>query len=80
VVKKIQHSVRWEAWLANAIEAWGKKNGNKGFSESVNYLLSCELRRRGYLRDDYEPGVTDTPSENGDISLYEEKGTGTEGR
>jgi hypothetical protein len=56
-VKKVQHSVRWEAWLAAAIDAWRKDNGGKSFSDSVNYLLSCELDRRGYRRVEYEPGL-----------------------
>jgi hypothetical protein len=56
-MKKIQHSVRWEGWLSNAIDEWGRKNGKKNFSDSVNYLLACELDRRGYKREIYEPGI-----------------------
>jgi hypothetical protein len=56
-MKKVQHNVRWEGWLSNAIDEWGKKNGQKTFSDSVNYLLACELDRRGYKREFYEPGI-----------------------
>ncbi|MDR2768269.1 MAG: hypothetical protein LBB82_08100 [Treponema sp.] len=56
-MKKVQHSVRWEGWLSNAIDEWGKKNGGKTFSDSVNYLLACELDRLGYKREFYEPGI-----------------------
>jgi hypothetical protein len=56
-MKKVQHSVRWEGWLSNAIEEWGRENGKKGFSDAVNYLLACELDRRGYKREIYEPGI-----------------------
>jgi hypothetical protein len=61
MAKKIQHSVRWEGWIANAIDAWAKENGNKTFSDSVNYLLACELERWGYKRMHYEPGILETP-------------------
>jgi len=61
MAKKIQHSVRWEAWIASAIDAWAEKNGKKTFSESVNYLLALELERWGYERANYEPGITETP-------------------
>lgn len=60
-MRKVQHSVRWEAWIANAIDEWAKENGNKNFSDSVNYLLSSELNRRGYTREVYEPGVKPVP-------------------
>ena len=64
-MKKVQHSVRWEGWLANAIDAWGKAHGGKSFSDTVNYLLACELDRRGYKREAYEPGVyKKNPSED----------------
>jgi hypothetical protein len=56
-MQKVQRNVRWEGWLVNAIETWGKAHGNKSFSDSVNYLLACELDRRGFKREDYEPGV-----------------------
>jgi hypothetical protein len=56
-MKKVQHSVRWEGWLSNAIDRWAKENGNKSFSDSVNYLLACELDRLGYKREAYEPGI-----------------------
>jgi hypothetical protein len=39
-MKKVQHSVRWEGWLSNAIDEWGMENGRKNFSDSVNYLLA----------------------------------------
>jgi hypothetical protein len=56
-MRKVQHNVRWEGWLANAIDEWGRENGGKSFSDSVNYLLACELDRRGYKREFYEPGI-----------------------
>jgi hypothetical protein len=56
-MRKVQHSVRWERWLANAVDEWGRENGGKNFSDSVNYLLACELDRRGYKREFYEPGI-----------------------
>jgi hypothetical protein len=56
-MKKVQHNVRWEGWLSNAVDEWGKINGQKTFSDSVNYLLACELDRRGYKWEFYEPGV-----------------------
>ena len=58
-MKKKQQSVRWHAWLFNAIEEWGKRNGPKSFSDSVNYLLTCELERRGYKPEFFEPGIYD---------------------
>jgi hypothetical protein len=61
MARKVQHSVRWEGWIANAVDAWAKENGNKTFSESVNYLLACELERWGYTRKYYEPGIGETP-------------------
>ncbi|MDR2097667.1 MAG: hypothetical protein LBP37_04025 [Spirochaetaceae bacterium] len=64
MAKKVQHSVRWEGWIANAIDAWAKENGNKTFSESVNYLLAVELERWGYTRAIYEPGILETPPQN----------------
>ncbi|GHV12366.1 hypothetical protein FACS189491_05230 [Spirochaetia bacterium] len=62
-MKKIQHNVRWEGWLSNAIDAWGKENGKKVFSDSVNYLLACELDRLGYKREFYEPGIYEKDSD-----------------
>jgi hypothetical protein len=56
-MKKVQHNVRWEGWLFNAIDEWGRENGGKSFSDSVNYLLACELDRLGYKREVYEPGI-----------------------
>jgi hypothetical protein len=56
-MKKIQHSVRWEGWLANAVDEWGRTHGGKSFSDSANYLLACELDRLGYKREFYEPGI-----------------------
>jgi hypothetical protein len=56
-MRKVQHNVRWEGWLSNAIEEWSRENGRKGFSDAVNYLLACELDRRGYKREVYEPGI-----------------------
>jgi hypothetical protein len=56
-MRKVQHSVRWEAWLSNAIDEWGKDHGGKSFSDSVNYLLACELDRLGFKREFYEPGI-----------------------
>jgi hypothetical protein len=56
-MKKVQHNVRWEGWLSNAIDEWGMENGHKNFSDSVNYLLACELDRLGYKREIYEPGI-----------------------
>jgi len=56
-MKKIQHSVRWNAWLCNAIEEWRKRHGHKSFSDTVNYLLACELNRRGYQQKYFEPGI-----------------------
>ena len=61
MAKKVQRSVRWEGWVKNAIDAWGKENGNKSFSDSVNYLLGVELERWGYKRMYYEPGILQTP-------------------
>jgi hypothetical protein len=56
-MKTIQHNVRWHGWLSNAIEEWRKRHGNKSFSDSVNYLLTCELERRGYKPEYFEPGI-----------------------
>jgi hypothetical protein len=69
MARKVQHSVRWEGWIASAIDAWARENGNKSFSESVNYLLACELSRRGYTREFYEPGVIDTPEETSEPTV-----------
>jgi hypothetical protein len=69
MARKVQHSVRWEGWIASAIDAWARENGNKIFSESVNYLLACELSRRGYTREFYEPGVVDAPEEKGEPAV-----------
>ncbi|AEF82273.1 hypothetical protein [Leadbettera azotonutricia] len=64
-MKKVQHNVRWEGWLSNAIDEWGRENGGKTFSDSVNYLLACELDRLGYKREVYEPGIYEkTKDEN----------------
>ena len=63
MARKIQHSVRWEGWIANAIDAWAEENGKKTFSESVNYLLAVELERWGYKREKYEPGIKEMPLE-----------------
>jgi hypothetical protein len=63
VMRKVQHSVRWEGWLANAIDKWGREHGGKNFSDSVNYLLACELDRLGFKREAYEPGVYEKPKE-----------------
>jgi len=54
-----QHNVRWNGWLFNAIEEWRKRRGNKSFSDSVNYLLACELERRGYKQEYFEPSEYD---------------------
>jgi hypothetical protein len=56
-MKTVQHNVRWHGWLSNAIEEWRKRHGNKSFSDSVNYLLTCELERRGYKPEHFEPGI-----------------------
>ena len=59
MARKVQHNVRWEGWIKNAVDAWGQANGGKSFSDSVNYLLAIELERWGYRRMHYEPGLTD---------------------
>jgi hypothetical protein len=61
-MKTVQHTVRWEGWLSNAIQAWCKENGDKTFSQAVNYLISNELGRWGYTREYYEPGISKVPS------------------
>jgi hypothetical protein len=43
---------------------WGSGHGGKNFSDSVNFLLACELDRLGYKREMYEPGIYEPkPSE-----------------
>jgi hypothetical protein len=53
-----QKGIRWEKWMVNAVEQFGKRNG-MDFSETVRFLVECELNERGYFRKDYEPGIID---------------------
>ena len=69
MARKIHHSVRWEGWIVNAIEAWAKENGSKNFTDSVNYLLAIELGRWGYTRMHYEPGIGQTPPDDVELTL-----------
>jgi hypothetical protein len=62
-MKTVQHTVRWEGWLSNAVDEWRKKNGGKTFSQAVNYLIAIELERWGYTREHYEPGILETPKD-----------------
>ena len=73
MARKVQHNVRWEGWIANAIDAWSEENGGKTFSESVNYLLAVELERWGYRREEYEPGIKETPTEREQRLAFERK-------
>jgi hypothetical protein len=65
---KQKRSVNWDPWMITAIDVFGKRNG-KDFSESVRYLVECELVDRGYTRKEYEPGIIDEPGEKQTIAL-----------
>jgi hypothetical protein len=54
---KTKTPIMLEKWLVNAIDEWSRENGEKKFSDAVNYLLSCEMNRRNYFREEYEPGI-----------------------
>ncbi|MDR1399609.1 MAG: PocR ligand-binding domain-containing protein [Treponema sp.] len=62
----IQRGICWEKWMVRSVEHFGKLNG-MDFSESVRFIVECELNKRGYFRKDFEPEIVDTgePSAGG---------------
>ena len=68
----IQRGICWEKWMVKSVEHFGKRNG-MDFSESVRFIVECELNKRGYFRKDFEPEIVDTkePSATGGARLNE---------
>jgi hypothetical protein len=63
--KTVKRAINWDPWMIAALEEFGSNNG-KDFSESVRYLVECELVDRGYTRKRFEPGIVDGPNDKGE--------------
>jgi hypothetical protein len=64
-MERVKKSINWDPWMIPALEEFGRNNG-KDFSESVRYLMECELVDRGYTRKRFEPGIVDGPKDRGE--------------
>jgi hypothetical protein len=78
MAKKIQIAIRYAPWLKNAIKRFAVQN-KTDFSSAVNFLLTCELNRRGYFQSEYEPDIIDY-SMNDDIQSFHSRPSENEKR
>jgi hypothetical protein len=78
MAKKIQTAIRYAPWLKNAIKRFAAQN-KTDFSAAVNFLLTCELNRRGYFQSEYEPDIVDY-SMNDDIQSFRSRPSENEKR
>jgi hypothetical protein len=78
-MKKVQHGIRWQPWVFEAVKAYAKKNG-MDFSETINFFVENELNHYGYFRKDYQPGLVDERIQDFEeelINIPKQKATGT---
>ena len=72
-----EKNIRYPEWIQRAVAKFADKNKIPSISKAFIFLVECELNRRGYFRETYEPNITNDAI-SGDIKNYHESPSETE--
>ncbi|MCL2410102.1 MAG: hypothetical protein FWC97_00520 [Treponema sp.] len=66
-----EKNIRYPEWIQKAVARFADINKIPSVSKAFIFLLECELNRRGYFRETYEPNIIDHAMHN-DMRNYHE--------
>jgi len=66
-----EKNIRYPEWIQEAVAKFAEKNKIPSVSKAFIFLVECELNRRGYFRETYEPNITDNALHNEMRNYYE---------